>query len=101
MSKPDTKEKKKAWRPQIGPFIQADNTDSKPYRMLNAVSFARTLAGEHTMQAAANLAATYLEVEPGKVAFELGRALAFGWNDSALAEQFKNGLRDGFKGGAK
>jgi hypothetical protein len=100
--KPDaTDKKRKPWKPQIAPFIAADNADPKPYRVFQAVSFARTLCGEHTPQGAVAIAANYLQADPSRIAYELGRALAFGWQDEALKAQFTNGLRDGLKGGGK
>lgn len=96
-----TPEKKRPWRPQIGPFIAADTNDAKPHRTFQAVSFARSLLSEHTGQSAVGIAANYCQADPARIAFELGRALAFGWSDTALKEQFTSGLREGLKGGGK
>lgn len=96
----DTK-KRKPWKPQIGPYIAADENDSKPHRIFQAVSFARSLLAEHTGQGAVGIAANYCQADPARIAFELGRAFAFGWTDAALKEQFTSGLRDGLKGGGK
>ena len=96
----DTK-KKKAWKPQIGPFIQSDTNDSKPHRIFQALSFCRSLLGEHTGQGAVAISANYCQADPARIAFELGRAFAFGWTDAALKEQFTEGLRQGLKGGEK
>ena len=103
MSKPnDTDAKKrKPWKPQIGPFIEPDKSDTKPHRVFQAVSFARSLLAEHTGQGAVGIAANYTEAAPSRIAYELGRALAFGWTDAALKEQFTSGLREGLKGGEK
>ena len=102
-SKPDTNDskKKKPWKPQIGPFIESDKSDSKPHRIFQAVSFARSLLAEHTGQGACHIAGNYLQADPARIAFELGRAFAFGWTDADLKAQFTEGLRQGLKGGEK
>jgi tellurite resistance protein len=51
------------------------------------------------MQAAVAIASNYLQADPERIAYELGRAAAFGWVDPQLKEQFTAGLRDGLKGG--
>ena len=99
--KADTKEKKKAWRPQIGPFIQKNESDSNPHRTFQALSFTRSMLHEQTGQGACRIASNYLEADARRIAYELGRALAFGWADAELSEQFRNGLREGFKSEVK
>jgi hypothetical protein len=102
MSKPDTDtnaKKRKPWKPQTSPFIAPDTSDAKPHRVFQAVSFARSLLGEHTPQGAVAIATSYCQADPARIAFELGRALSFGWTDSGLKAQFTDGLRDGLKNG--
>lgn len=98
MSDTTDPKKRKPWKPQIGPFIAADENDTKPHRVFQAVSFARSIWHDNTMQGAAAIAANYLEADPARIAYELGRAAAFGWSDPALREQFTIGLREGLRG---
>jgi hypothetical protein len=97
----ETTAKKKPWRPQIGPFIQKNESDSNPHRTFQALSFTRSMLHEQTGQGACRIASNYLEADARRIAYELGRALAFGWTDAELSEQFRNGLREGFNGGGK
>jgi hypothetical protein len=97
----ETTAKKKPWRPPIGPFIQADTSDEKPHRIFQALSFTRSMLHEQTGQGACRIASNYLEADVQRIAYELGRAMAFGWADADLSEQFRNGLRAGFNGGGK
>jgi hypothetical protein len=97
----DTNKKQKPWKPQTAPFIPADHSDEKPYRMFQAVTFTRNLFADNTPEVAVTIAANYLEVTPEKLAYEIGRYCAFRWQNTGMSEQFKNGLRAGFNGGGQ
>ena len=103
MNKPnDTTDKaRKPFKPRAIPYIESNPEAEHPHALFKAVNFARQLKADNPPEIAVCIAANYNDLPPETVAFHLGRCDAFNWKKPALAEAFKQGLREGFTESAK